>query len=127
MSAGDLWIAGVAGGSRWNEGEAVCRRAGNRPAGFVAEAVMGTAEEEQVVQVSGAAVHPVLDVMAVGPLGRAVAAGEPAAAIPDGQRTVLGARDGASGSAEVEEAAGSRSEEPRHASIATDPAGGVWG
>src|SRR5439155_8246228 len=55
------------------------------PAAFVDEGVMVAAEKDQVGQGGGAAGGPGVDVVAVGPFGWAVAAGEAAAAVAQHQ------------------------------------------
>ncbi len=58
---------------------------------------MAAAQGHQVVQAGLAAVCPVADVMAVGPLQRTVAAGETASPVAKAQRRADGGRDGATG------------------------------
>ncbi len=51
--------------------------------------MMKTAEQGQVLQIAGAAVRPLDDVMRLRPLGRAVATGKAAAAVAGNQREPL--------------------------------------
>jgi hypothetical protein len=51
------------------------------------EAVMTPAQQARVREIRFAAVDPVNQVVAVAPVGRAVAAGEPASSVADDQRS----------------------------------------
>jgi hypothetical protein len=59
------------------------------PAFFMNHPVMAPAQQHKVVHLMIAAIRPVMDVMRVGPGGRAVATREPAPAISDPQRLAL--------------------------------------
>nr|WP_306748330.1 hypothetical protein [Saccharothrix yanglingensis] len=63
---------------------------------------MGVAGQGEVVQVGGAAVGPVLDVVGVAPLGWSVAVGEGAGPVAGVQRAALGGAHGSLGAAGVE-------------------------
>src|SRR6266511_2565898 len=83
MVAAGVLFGGVRGG--WGEfGQAVGGDA-DGPVLVVCGVVVSGAEEDGVVQVGGAAVGPVPQMVGVAPAGGQVAAGEGAARIPQGQ------------------------------------------
>src|SRR6266545_7732227 len=90
----------------WGEfGQAVAGDA-DGPVLVVCGVVVSGAEEDGVVQVGGAAVGPVPQMVGVAPAGGQVAAGEGAARIPQGQGAAQRGGDGALGAAEVQGLAG---------------------
>jgi hypothetical protein len=79
---------GVVGG-----GELAVGSADEPPAALVDGPMMGPTQEGGVVQVGGAAIQPVPDVMALAPGQGPAAAGDDAAAVADGQGLALGGGD----------------------------------
>ena len=75
----------------------------DRPSTSGVFAVMKTADQGCVVEVSGAAVGPRDHVVGFAPAGRAVAAGEGAAPVPGGQRMSLGGAGDPASPAEVKD------------------------
>ena len=70
--------------------------------GLVDDVVVVVAQQAQVVQVGGASVGPVVDVVGVAVAGSSSAAGEPAAFVPQDHRSAQGAGGGVGDPAEVE-------------------------
>lgn len=68
--------------------------AGEPEASFVEEGVVAAAHHDQVVEVGGASVGPMDDVMDVTPVGRTVTAGEPAMPVTNEDGPALGGGDG---------------------------------
>src|SRR6266511_435064 len=88
--AGDVeWLA-VGSGRGDGVGEGVQMEG---PAAFVDRGVMPPAQQQQVIQVRGATVGPGHQVVCVCPLWRAVAAGEAAALVAQGEGAALGGAD----------------------------------
>src|ERR671910_1511694 len=83
---------------------------------------MVPAEQDEIVQVGGAAVGPVNAVVGVAPLGRAGAAGEGASSVADDQRGPLSGGHGAVFSADVEGHAGRVGDDAGDVGVAADPA-----
>jgi hypothetical protein len=69
---------------------------------IVDEAMVTSAQQAGIGKVRFAAVDPMHEVVAIAPVGRPVAAGEPAAAVADDQGAAEGGRDGASAPADVD-------------------------
>jgi hypothetical protein len=76
------------------------------PAALMHGPMMGSAHQDQVVQVGGAAIQPVLDVVGLAPGQGAVTAGEDTAAVAHGQGGPLGGLDDSGGPADVQGLAG---------------------
>ena len=72
------------------------------PTELVDEAMVTPAKQAGIGKVRFAAVDPMNEVVAIAPVGRPVAAGEPAPAVADNQRAAEGGRDGASAPANVD-------------------------
>lgn len=72
------------------------------PTQLVDEAMVTSAKQAGVSKVRFAAIDPVNQVVAIAPIGRTVAAGEPASSVADDQRTAEGGRNGASAPADVD-------------------------
>src|SRR5215475_3034874 len=126
LLSGSQWAGwcGPAGGCR---GPCSVWAAGELPSSFVDGAVVGPAEQGQVVQVGKAAVGPVGEVVGVGPGGWAVAAGEDAAAVAHDQCGAQRGWDGAGAPADVQRLAGAVGDDPGDPGVAGDPPGGFPG
>src|SRR5215475_4595886 len=116
---------GRGGSFGWCCGPLAVWCAGESPSSFVDTAVVSPAEENEVVQVGGAAPGPRDDVVRVGPWWRAVAVGPGAAAVSDGERGPYCGWDGAGAAADVQWLAGAVGDDAGDDGVAGQPAGGL--
>src|ERR671911_287702 len=91
------------------------------PAGAVEQVMMPGTEQHQVVEPGGAAVVPEAHVVALAPVGGAVAAGETAVPVPDHEGVEQGGGDGAGGAAVVEDGGPPGGHHPVQGAIAQQP------
>ena len=87
------------GSMRWGGGQPPVGLVLQLPAALMDRPMMGSAHQDQVVQVGGAAVQPVPQVMGLTPGQGPPAVGEDTAAVADGQGPVLGGADDPAGPA----------------------------
>ena len=86
----------------WAGGEAAVRVAGQPPAALMDRAMVGPAHQGQVLEVGGAAMEPVDQMVGLAPGRGPVAAGHRAAAVADHQGGPLGGRDDPAGPADLQ-------------------------
>ena len=84
---------------RWAGGQAPIRAADEPPAALMDRPMVGPAQQGQVLEVGGAAVQPVPQMMGLTPGQRPSTAGKPTAAVADGQGEALGGGDDPGGPA----------------------------
>src|SRR4051794_17726264 len=101
--------------------------AGDGEAALVDGGVVPLAEQGAVLAAGGAAVGPVDDVVDVAPGGRGGAAGEHAVPVAVFHRPADGGGGGALFLADVQWKGGGVGEQPHHAGVAGQPAGGLGG
>src|SRR5215218_10253797 len=91
------------------------------PAGPVEQVVVAGAQEHEVVEAGGAVVVPEADVVALAPVGGAVAAGEAAVPVADDEGVEQRGGDGAGGAAVVQDRGPARGEHPVQRGVAQQP------
>ncbi len=94
-------------------------------AAFVQGTVVAAAQQYQVVQVGGASVDPVDEVMAFAPGGRPIAAGVHTPRVTNDQGAAQRGVDGAGAAPDVEDLARAVGDDPADAGIARQAAGGL--
>ena len=87
---------------RWAGGQPAVGLSGKPPAALVDRPMMGSAQQHQVVQIGGAAVQPVPQMMRVTPGKGPLAVGEDTAAVPDREGAALGGGDDPAGPAHIQ-------------------------
>ena len=92
------WVSSV----WWGGGQAPVGVAVKPPAALVDRAVVGPADQGQVVQVGGAAMEPMSEMVGFAPGRGPLAAGEGAAAVADDQGGALGGGDDPAGPADLQ-------------------------
>jgi hypothetical protein len=97
----------------WGGGELSVGAADEPPAAVMDGPMMGPADQGQVVQVGGATLQPMPDVMGFTPGQRPATAGEDTTTVADGQGLALGGGDDSGGPAEVQGSAGSPTQDRR--------------
>ena len=90
----------------WGGGQPPVGVAGQPPAALMDRAMMGAAEQGQVVEVGGAAMEPVSEVVGFAPGRGPVAAGHHTAAVADDQGGALGGGDDPAGPADLQRLGG---------------------
>ena len=86
----------------WGGGQPAVGVAGQPPPSLMHRAVVGSADQGQVVQVGGAAMQPMLEMVGFAPGQGSRAAGEDTAAVADDQGGALGGGDDSGGAADLQ-------------------------